>query len=394
MVCKENFKNIEKASLIRLDVATLPKKMPDLKDKTRTKDGIIASWLKGWISASLNAKKIEAGNLLPKKEDIATYVGVSVGTVQNAIRYIEDEGFVESKQRIGTMIKSASATESQLRKQTSKREKIIYSLKKHILEEGYQADEALPSSRELAKKLNSTLNTTRLALEYLASTGVINTKNSRGNKSNWLLNSIPTITNEEHAEFGDTEENKTLVLQVSQDLKEYIQNNHQINDRLPAHAQMSEILKVSIKTVHDSMKMLIDEGVLCARRGRYGTIVVRMPNTPAQKGAEYEIFASAKEASFYNYERVEKHLKLLIREQYKVGQKLPAMGALAQELDVSSNTIRKALQNLAKQNIIEFARGRYGGTFITKMPEERETATFKWLSVNPEHVQAYKPIEV
>jgi DNA-binding GntR family transcriptional regulator len=394
MVGKENFKNIEKASLERLDVTALPKKLPNLKDKSKTKDGIIANWLKSWIDEGLKSKKIQAGNLLPRKEDISSHTGVSVGTVQNAIRYIEDEGYVESKQRIGTMIKGQGASDSVLRKQSSKREKIIYLLKKHIVDNSYEVNKNLPSSRELAKRLESTLNTTRLALEYLSGTGIIESKNSRGNKANWILKAMPEITESEKTEFESIEDNKTLVSQVEADLKDYIQNNHKVNDRLPAHSELADILKVSIKTVHDSMKALIEEGILCARRGRYGTIIVRMPNESAKEGLEHQIFASAKDASFYNYQRVEKHLKLLIRKQYKLGDKLPAMGALAEELDVSSNTIRKALQNLAKQHIIEFARGRYGGTFVTKMPEEKETATFKWLSVNPEHVQAYKPIEV
>lgn len=394
MVGKENFKNIEKSSLSRLDVSVLPKKLPDLKDKSKTKDSIIANWLKCWISDGLKSKKIEVGNLLPKKEAISAYTGVSVGTVQNAIRFIEDEGCVESKQRIGTMIKDCGSGESQLRKQCSKREKLIASLKKHLITENYQVNETLPSSRELAKKLKSALNTTRLALEYLSSVGIIESQNNRGNKSNWILKTLPEITELENSKFDKDEDNQTLVSQVEADLKMYIEKNYKINDKLPAHSELSDILKVSIKTVHDAMKSLISEGILCARRGRYGTIIVRMPNEDIKKGPEYEIFASAKEASFYNYERVEKHLKLLIRKQYKLGAKLPAMGTLAQELDVSSNTIRKALQNLAKQHIIEFARGRYGGTFITKMPEDNEIATFKWLSVNPEHVNAYKPIEV
>jgi len=394
MVGNENFKNIEKSTLTRLNISTLPKKLPNLKDKSKTKDSIIASWLKSWIIDSLKSKKIQSGNLLPKKEDISTYTGVSVGTVQNAIRFIEDKGYVESKQRIGTMIKESVSENSNIRKQCSKREKLIYSLKKHILSENYQLNECLPSSRVLAKKLDSTLNTTRLALEYLSTTGIIEGQNNRGNKSNWLLKSIPEITEIETQKFEKNEDTKTLVNQVESDLKKYIEKNHKINDRLPAHSELSDILKVSIKTVHDAMKCLIDEGILCARRGRYGTIIVRMPNEEVKKGLEYEIFASAKEASFYNYERVEKHIKLLIRKQHKLGQKLPPIGALAQELEVSSNTIRKALQNLAKENIVEFAKGRYGGTFITKMPEEKEVATFKWLSVNPEHVKAYKPIEV
>ena len=252
----------------------------------------------------------------------------------------------------------------------------------------------MPSSRELAKRLDSTLNTTRVALEYLSSTGIIESQNNRGNKSNWLLKSLPEITEIETEKFETNEDTKTLVNQVESDLKKYIEKNHKINDRLPAHSELSGILKVSIKTVHDAMKLLIEEGILCARRGRYGTIIVRMPSEEAKKGPEYDIFAPAKEASFYNYERVEKHIKLLIRKQHKLGQKLPPIGALAQELEVSSNTIRKALQNLEKEHIIEFAKGRYGGTFITKMPEEKEVATFKWLSVNPEHIKAYKPIEV
>lgn len=394
MVGKQEFKKVEKSQLIRLDICALPKKLPNLKDKSQTKDNTIANWLKEWICQDLKAGKIESNNLLPKKDDIASYVGVSVGTVQNAIRYIEDEGYVESKQRIGTMIRCCQSEPNKMRKQTSKREKVIYQVKKFILEHDYQTEKALPSSREIAKNLGSTLNTTRLALEHLASTGVIESKNFRGNKANWILKQIPEITEEEQCKYEGCSENVTLVNQVENDLKEYIVQNHKVNDKMPAHFDLSKKLNVSIKTVHDAMRNLIEEGVLCARRGRYGTVIVRMPNEEAKKGPEYDIFAPAKEASFYNYQRVEKHLKLLIRKNYKVGEKLPAMGALAQELDVSSNTIRKALQNLASQHILEFARGRYGGTFITKMPDEKESATFKWLSVNPEHVDAYKPAGV
>jgi len=268
MVGKENFKNIEKASLSRISVSLLPKKLPDLKDKSRTKDSIIANWLKDWITEGLSSKKIVVGNLLPKKEEISVYTNVSVGTVQNAIRAIEDEGVVESKQRIGTMVKEQNSQGSQIRKQSSKREKIIYMLKKYIIEENYQVNDYPPSSRELTKKLKGTLNTTRLALEYLSSTGIIESKNNRGNKANWILKSIPNIKDSENQEFDPKADNKTLVKQVEDDLKKYIEKNHKINDRMPAHAELSEILKVSIKTVHDSMKALIEEGILCARRGR------------------------------------------------------------------------------------------------------------------------------
>ena len=79
---------------------------------------------------------------------------------------------------------------------------------------------------------------------------------------------------------------------------------------------------------------------------------------------------------------------------YKIGDKLPAMSELSKQLDVSGNTIRKALQNLSKQCIVEFARGKYGGTFIVNMPKvEEKQKTFTWLSVNKEHIKAYRSPE-
>ena len=81
----------------------------------------------------------------------------------------------------------------------------------------------------------------------------------------------------------------------------------------------------------------------------------------------------------------------MIAEKYSIGQKLPSMSELSKQLDVSGNTIRKALQNLAKECIVEFARGKYGGTFIVNMPKvEQKKPAFTWLSVNKEHIKAYR----
>lgn len=49
----------------------------------------------------------------------------------------------------------------------------------------------------------------------------------------------------------------TLVEKVEAELKDYIKANFKVGDRLPAHQELSEILKVSIKTVHDAMKTLL-----------------------------------------------------------------------------------------------------------------------------------------
>jgi len=343
-----------------------------------------------WIDKSLASGKLAKNDLLPRKNALASYLGISIGTVQTAIRLIEDKGYVESKQRIGTFIRDNSQQSTELRKQTSKRDQAIVALKKIIVKKGYQLGDSLPSSRELAKNIGSAPNTTCLALEFLASIGIIESKGCRGNKSNWILRQIPEFNAEELTEITLLESD-TLVDQVERDLKELISKKYQVNDKLPSHFELGEILKVSIKTVHDAMKRLVDQGILKSKRGRYGTFILRLPSdSQLNSRQESSIFASAHEASLYNYERVERHMKLLIKDNYKVGDKLPAMGKLALQLKVSSNTIRKALQKLSDENIVKFSRGRYGGTFITNMPKGEELTSFTWLALNPEHVAAYR----
>lgn len=379
----ENKKIVAKADLRRIELSEITGKLPDLKNTRETKDNLIADWLVKWIDNALDSKKIATNDLLPRKNSLAKLFGVSIGTVQTAIRLIEDKGYVESKQRIGTFIKNRANDDSELRKQTSKREQAILAIKNLIVNENYQPEQPLPSSRELAKMIGSAPNTTRLALEYLASEEVIEAKRCRGNKANWILKQIPNIENL-NSDFAL--ETDTLVDQVERDLKDLINSRFQLNDKLPSHFELADTLKVSIKTVHDAMKRLVEQGILRSKRGRYGTYIMKMPySQPLEQRPEHAMFAPAEDVSFYNYEKVEKHLRNFISNHFKVGDKLPSMGNLATELKVSSNTIRKALQQLETDGIVSFSRGRYGGTFINKMPSEEiqkeEKATFTWMAV-------------
>ena len=104
---------------------------------------------------------------------------------------------------------------------------------------------------------------------------------------------------------------------------------------------------------------------------------------------ETSIFASATEAAFYSYQKIENTIKSFISDNYEIGDKLPSMEELSKRFDVSSNTIRKALQNLAKQGIVNFSRGRYGGTFVTDMPETEDEAAYRWLAVSPNYTITY-----
>ncbi len=384
-----DLENISKAALVRIDVNQLPREIPDFQAPGATKDTLIAEWLKNWISSTLAAKQITENHLLPKKNEIADYLGVSVGTVQNAIRYIEDEGHVESKQRIGTLVRDVDSSGQRMRKQTSKRDQAVLAIKQYIVEMQLQPSQTLPSAREIAKTINSAPNTTRLALEFLSGTGILKSLGNRGNKANWALRVIPEVDSSLMCAI----ESETLIDQLERDLKQLVAESFEINEKLPSHLELSDLFKVSIKTVHDAMRRLAEQGILRSKRGRYGTYVVRKPDASKFMPLDTSIFVPAEEVSFYNYEKVEQHLKRLIQQNHKVGDKLPAMGTLSKELDVSSNTIRKALQNLAKEKLVTFSRGRYGGTYVTQVPaspsNEPEKA-FTWVSINPETVKTYR----
>lgn len=384
---QESYTKLEKAVLKRIDINELPKEIPNFKNSFESKDSIIKKWLSDWIVSGFKKGKLEENSLLPKKADLAYYLGVSVGTVQNAIRCVEDSGLVESKQRIGTVIRNAAAQNPIIRKSTSKREKVITEIKKYIVENGLKAGDSLPSARQLATITGHSTNTVRLALENLSSNGIIEAKMFRTNDANWTIKEIPRIDPEFAAETLSSE---TLVKKVEKDLKDYISANHKVGDRLPAHFELSEILKVSIKTVHDAMKGLIEERILLARRGRYGTTIIRMPGENVlQPEKEISIFAKAEDAQFYSYQKIENEIKTFIKDNFEIGEKLPSMENLAQKFDVSSNTIRKALQNLSKQGFVQFSRGRYGGTFVSDIPEAEDGQAFRWLAVSPDYTVTY-----
>ncbi len=385
----EVLENVSKTSLERIEISMLPKHKPDFDLPGATKDGLIAEWLKEWISKGVANTTLNDNHLLPRKADIAKYLGVSVGTVQNAIRFIEDEGFVESKQRIGTIIRNPERENSRLRKLTSKRDQAVVAVKKLILDRNIQPTEALPSAREIARIIGSAPNTTRLALEFLASQDIVENRGARGNKANWFLHAVPTLSENEAV---CAIESDTLIDQVERDLKKLISDSFEVGHKLPSHLELADTLKVSIKTVHDAMCRIIEQGIVQSKRGRYGTYIMRMPDSDRLFSTEEaaSIFMPAQEAMFYNYEKVEKHLKSLVAKKFKVGEKLPSMSQLAEALDVSSNTIRKALQNLSNEGIVRFERGRYGGTFVTKVPEVQEEKSFAWVSINPETIKSYR----
>ena len=363
-----------------------PISKPDFKKTTSTKEETVLNWLKNWINNGLKTGEIKENNLLPLKADLAYYFGVGEGTIQNAVRKLEDEGIVVSKQRIGTLITSEKSSEMQ--KLTSKRDKVVSRLKKFIIDNAIGIGGELPYIKELCAIFEVKRNTMRASLEFLALNGFIKAKSGDNDNKIWVV--VKALSEKDVKETVVDSDSETLAQKISLKIENYITENLKIGARLDSISVWAKKFNVSEKTAYDAMQILYDKGVIKARRGRYGTIIVKMPNEGAfQPAKEYSIFMPAEQAAVYSYKRIENLIKNKIKTDYSIGQKLPSMQELSKLLDVSTNTIRKAMLTLASEGFVRLMRGRFGGIYVMDIPEE-ETQSFKWLAVNPQYVKAYK----
>jgi len=347
--------------------------LPDVKNTNKTE--AVSNWLIKIIEEGLNNGKIKVNDLLPSKQEIAYSLGVSIGTVQNAIRQVEDLGYLKSKQCVGTLIKDRSIDNSQIRKLTSKRDMTVEIIKKYITDNKLEVGSALPSIRTLADFAKVSLNTIRLALNVIASSGIA----TYNDKHKLTLTSLDFCPHEKNPQ--------TLVLKVKEDLINYIKDEVKTGQKILPHEELAIRYNVSVKTIHDAVKSLCDDGILISRRGRYGTTVVRIPDSNTiEVKPEVSIFATASETAFYFYEKTQNKIRKMIAENYEIGSKLPSINALSHSMNLSPNIIRKALNNLANEGYLQFSRGRYGGTYVIDIPQSEEKP-YKWIAVNTDAVR-------
>ena len=374
--CRIKYMKNKKQKLKRISITDISIPLPDLKNSNEPKSLTVGNWIIDFIN---NDKCAKPNLLLPLKPELAYYLGISTGTLQNALIYAGDLGYVEAKQSVGTIIKDRQSAANPIRKLTTKREIAINALKKYIQQNNFKQGDNLPPVSQVSQALGFSLNTTKLAMVHLCTMNMLKHKFRKSKNDGWIIKSVDF-------EIKDIKES-TLVQKVESDIKKYIVDNLKIGDRLPSSVELAEMLSVSISTVHIVLKNLKDKGILLPRHGRYGTTVIKMPNdNSTSTKQETSIFASAPEATFYYYEKIQEHVKKMIAQNYKIGEKLPSVTELSNQLDVSPNTIRRAFHNLAEEGYLAFSRGRYGGTFVIDIPEEQG---FKWLSVNPEYAKVY-----
>ncbi len=347
---------MEKKDYHKITVADMAPHVHSFQPHENKVDKILA-WLKSWIQNSLDCGKIHPYDLLPSKADLACHIGVSQGTIQNVFRLLEDEGYVESKQRIGTYIKSVSK-KSALSKFTSKREISIEIMKKFFSENNFKVGQKLPSMRKLALMTGISNTTLRMSMTRLVAEGVLEKKEKDFYiaETNFKVKKIQL---------------KTLVEKTADAIHDYILNDFNPGDRLPSNEGLKKKFKVSSKTIHDALKMLAKEGIVQIRRGQYGTIVL----------GESELVSK----NIYYYEKIEQKIRQYIAENCNAGDKLPPIRELARIYETSEKTIKKALDNLSEEGYLAFARGRYGGTFVLDIPQLSGEA-YKWLAISTDYL--------
>ena len=316
----------------------------------------ISSWLEKWIHTSLHSGKIKFNDFLPKKGDLAFHIGVSLGTIQNVYRILEDKGLIESRQKIGAYIKDSSI--KNLEKLTSKREVVCEEIKKYIFENKYKKGDVLISARKLADILLIPFATIMVSLNRLVLEGIIEKKG----KSYIIKSTDYKISNLEQ---------QTLAEKIAEHINKYIKKSLKTGDKLPSNNTLADMFDVSIKTIHDAVKILSAAGILKTRRGYYGTVVTKYSND---------------EDIPYYYKQVEQSIKKYIAENSKIGDKLPSIKNFAEVFNVSAKTIKNALDNLETDGYINFVRGKYGGTFVLNIPTVYEKG-YTWLALSPEFEQ-------
>lgn len=343
--------------------------VPDFQNTNKTET--IANLMMKTIDNVLKTKIAKIGDLLPAKSDLAYYLGVSLGTIQNVLKILEDKEYIYSKQRIGSIIKDKNDDMSEIRKRTSKKDIAEERIKNYIISNNLEVGAQLPATRQLAREIDMTANTVMSAISKLITDGIV----KYDSKKNLI------ITNNEIT-INESADEETLVSKIANDLKQMICSGYSIGDRLPSNDELAKEFNVSMKTMHNAIQLLVKEKMLLARRGAYGTVVINNVQNPSiEPRREMSIFAPAQETAFYHYEKIQNKIKTIIRDNYDIGSKLPSINELSELLDVNKNTIRKALNNLSKQGILRFSRGRYGGTYVIGMPETEEQA-YKWLAIN------------
>ena len=367
---------------LTLNDIKIPK--PNFGVSKTPKGQVVSAWLVDWIKHSLEYGIADIGDFIPTKEELAGFLGVSSATMQNSIRQVKDLGYFTSKQSLGTCIADFYSKDIKSQDELYHGSIAECKIKKIVLDEKIKLNEPIISISELSKRTDISQNTIRFTLVKLAQKGYLEKIHLKGNKYSWIYKKEFELSKEELLN-GIEDEDFTLTHQLVDKIQKYIEKTYKQGDKILPNLAFSTMFDVSIKTVNDAMKILNARKIILSRRGRYGTIYLgeNKPSKTSFLSSERRKITSQK--YIYSWQKALGHLKKYIIENYEVGDKIAPIRELAVILNVSPNTIRRALAALFQSGHLVSQRGKLGGIFIMDMPEPDED-TYRWLAINPEVV--------
>ncbi len=351
-----------------------------------TKEKAVLNWLIEWVKTSIKSSHIQYGDFLPDKPKLAKYLGVSTGTIQNAIRQAEDMGYFDSRQSVGTVVRNPQIKEKKFEKTCSKKDAAAVLVKKYILDFKLKIGSYLPCAKELSTILNVGENTLRLALNALIQEGILEAKSQKGGKISRIYKK--TFDSACVEKFP---RKTSLAAMTAQKMKEYIIKNYKPGDKIISNEEFCTLFNVSIRTVNEASKLLNEQNIILSRRGRYGTIYLNDPQKikKMKEREEKSLFMShpdeknLQKSYLYCWEKTLDTLKKYITQNHEPGDKIPSMKELANILNVSTNTVRRAVSMMCEDGYLIARRGKYGGVFILEMPQNAREA-YTWLALNPD----------
>lgn len=367
---------------LTLNDIKIPK--PNFGVSKTPKGQVVSAWLVDWIKHSLEYGIADIGDFIPTKEELAGFLGVSSATMQNSIRQVKDLGYFTSKQSLGTCIADFYSKDIKSQDELYHGSIAECKIKKIVLDEKIKLNEPIISISELSKRTDISQNTIRFTLVKLAQKGYLEKIHLKGNKYSWIYKKEFELSKEELLN-GIEDEDFTLTHQLVDKIQKYIEKTYKQGDKILPNLAFSTMFDVSIKTVNDAMKILNARKIILSRRGRYGTIYLgeNKPSKTSFLSSERRKITSQK--YIYSWQKALGHLKKYIIENYEVGDKIAPIRELAVILNVSPNTIRRALTTLFQSGHLVSQRGKLGGIFIMDMPEPDEDV-YRWLAINPEVV--------
>lgn len=144
---------------------------------------------------------------------------------------------------------------------------------------------------------------------------------------------------------------------IFSEFKEYIlKSDLKVGDKLKSVRYYSKRINISTALVLQIFNQLEADN-----------IVENVKGERVIKSLDFKVLANKKETLC---DKIYSELKVYIADNFKIGDKLPAISVLSEYFNVSPKTVYSVIKLLQKDGVLKPRSGRYG-TVITKIPDDK-----------------------